>query len=60
MTLFVLFERGGPIGVLWHATGTNEDAAGARSGNSMTNSMIQVFIMTGHGKIPLVVQFRPD
>ncbi|VDO86679.1 unnamed protein product [Heligmosomoides polygyrus] len=32
-----LFERGGSIGALWHARGTNGDAAGARSSNSMIN-----------------------
>ncbi|VDO68990.1 unnamed protein product [Heligmosomoides polygyrus] len=31
MTLFVSLERGGSIGPLWHATGTNGDAAGTRS-----------------------------
>ncbi|VDO94689.1 unnamed protein product [Heligmosomoides polygyrus] len=30
-------ERGGSIGPLWHATGTNGDAAGARSSKSMIN-----------------------
>ncbi|VDO87896.1 unnamed protein product [Heligmosomoides polygyrus] len=34
MTLFVSLERGGSIG---HATGTNGDAAGARSSKSMIN-----------------------
>ncbi|VDO69294.1 unnamed protein product [Heligmosomoides polygyrus] len=37
MTLFVSLERGGSIGALWHATGTNGDAAGARSSKSMIN-----------------------
>ncbi|VDO97925.1 unnamed protein product [Heligmosomoides polygyrus] len=37
MTLFVSLERGGSIGPLWHATGTNGDAAGARSSKSMIN-----------------------
>ncbi|VDO69746.1 unnamed protein product [Heligmosomoides polygyrus] len=37
MTLFVSLERGGAIGALWHATGTNGDAAGARSSKSMIN-----------------------
>ncbi|VDO74647.1 unnamed protein product [Heligmosomoides polygyrus] len=27
-SLFVSLERGGSIGALWHATGTNGDAAG--------------------------------
>ncbi|VDP38902.1 unnamed protein product [Heligmosomoides polygyrus] len=35
MTLFVSLERGGSIGPLWHATGTNGDAAGARSSKPM-------------------------
>ncbi|VDP16932.1 unnamed protein product [Heligmosomoides polygyrus] len=30
-------RRGGSIGPLWHATGTNGDAAGARSSKSMIN-----------------------
>ncbi|VDP53861.1 unnamed protein product [Heligmosomoides polygyrus] len=37
MTLFVSLERGGSIGPLWHATGTNGDAAGTHSSNSMIN-----------------------
>ncbi|VDO69989.1 unnamed protein product [Heligmosomoides polygyrus] len=37
MTLFVFLGRGVPIGALWHATGTNGDAAGARSRKSMIN-----------------------
>ncbi|VDP53684.1 unnamed protein product [Heligmosomoides polygyrus] len=37
MTLFVSLERGGSIGSLWHATGTDGDAAGARSSKSMIN-----------------------
>ncbi|VDP46740.1 unnamed protein product [Heligmosomoides polygyrus] len=37
MTLFVSLERGGSIGALWHATGTNGDAAGSRSSKSMIN-----------------------
>ncbi|VDO96038.1 unnamed protein product [Heligmosomoides polygyrus] len=37
MTLFVPLERGGSIEPLWHATGTNGDAAGARSSKSMIN-----------------------
>ncbi|VDP17167.1 unnamed protein product [Heligmosomoides polygyrus] len=37
MTLFVSLERGGSIGALRHATGTNGDAAGARSSKSMIN-----------------------
>ncbi|VDO84082.1 unnamed protein product [Heligmosomoides polygyrus] len=37
MTLFVSLEGVGSIGPLWHATGTNGDAAGARSSKSMIN-----------------------
>lgn len=37
MALFVSLEPGGSIGVLWHATGTNGDAACAHSTNSMIN-----------------------
>ncbi|VDP59259.1 unnamed protein product [Heligmosomoides polygyrus] len=37
MMLFVSLERGGSIGDLWHATGANGDAAGARSSKSMIN-----------------------
>ncbi|VDO85836.1 unnamed protein product [Heligmosomoides polygyrus] len=37
MTLFVSLERGGSIGPLWHATGTNGDAAGARLNKSTIN-----------------------
>ncbi|VDO99889.1 unnamed protein product [Heligmosomoides polygyrus] len=37
MTLFVSLERGGSIGPLWQATGTNGDADGDRSSKSMTN-----------------------
>ncbi|VDO90512.1 unnamed protein product [Heligmosomoides polygyrus] len=38
MAHFVSLERGGPIGAIWHATGTNGNAAGARSNNSMINA----------------------
>ncbi|VDO62530.1 unnamed protein product [Heligmosomoides polygyrus] len=35
-------ERGGSIGPLWHATGTNGDAAGARSSKSMINGTTSI------------------
>lgn len=31
-------ERGGSIGALWHAAGSNEDAAGSGSSNSTGNT----------------------
>ncbi|VDP56121.1 unnamed protein product [Heligmosomoides polygyrus] len=37
VSLFVSLERGVSIEPLWHATGTNGDAAGARSSKSMIN-----------------------
>ncbi|VDP23485.1 unnamed protein product [Heligmosomoides polygyrus] len=47
MTLFVSLEREGSIGPLWHATGTNGDAAGARSSKSMINGTTGDKVISG-------------